>query len=352
MSRTTPLARAALAALLAVALAACGSPTDGASAVSGAPTPTPPTGPKAGRAGAVDAVVDAVVVPAHATFADAGASLRDAVVALCTAPTEAALSTARTAWTTTIAARSALEPVAVGAAADRASMAAVDWPVDAGAVQDLLGGGDPIDAQVLVSGPAGRRGLLAVEVLLFDDAASALGTGDPRRCDYAAAASTGVADEAERLVGGLSGAGGEASYADRLRGDAAVSVSAAGALDELVNAQVMALDDLADVRLPADGAEPASDRAAAASEAALATLEAVYAADRLGAELPEPVHRRLLADLAAAREATGAVGGDADAAGRDRAVAAVDAVRVGVRTDVVSALDVVLGFGDNDGDSG
>lgn len=349
-----------LAALTAMALAACGGAADGADGADARATDLATasasgSAPEGGRAGAVDAVVDEVVVPAHAAFAAASAGLRDDVAALCGGPSEDALEAARAAWTATIDARSALEPVAVGPAADRASTSVIDWPVDVEAVGELLDTGDPINADVLASGPAGRRGLLAVEVLLFDDASAGLAAGDPQRCDYGAAATTAVAVEAERLVGELEGAGSDPSYADRLRGDGAVSVSTGGALDELVNAQVMTLEDLADVRLPSDGAGPASDRAAASSKAALATLEELYAADRLGTELPDEVHRRLLDDLAAAREATAALGaehGEDGAGARERAATAVDAVRVGVRTDVVSALDVVLGFGDNDGDSG
>jgi hypothetical protein len=131
-----------------------------------------------------------------------------------------------------------------------------------------------------------------------------------------------------------------------------------GALDELVNTQVNLLDDMVDGRLAPDGATVGggpADHDATSAAAAFETLADVYAPDRLGAPLPDDTRTRVHTAIDGAVQALGSADAgldELDASARDHIHEAADEVRIVVRTDVVSALDVVLGFSDNDGDSG
>lgn len=89
--------------------------------------------------------------------------------------------------------------------------------------------------------------------------------------------------------------------------------------------------------------------------ATVGTVDDVYAAGRLGGLLPDKTGeavRSSLDDAEAALTAGGSELPSTEAPARADVYAAADDARVAVRTDVVSALDVVLSFSDNDGDSG
>lgn len=307
------------------------------------------------RAAAVGATVDEVVVPAHARLADTTATLAEEVTSLCAQPSEEQLGAARDAWREAAAARAAERPVAVGPAMDRSSKAELDWQADPERVDELLAGDRPVTPDAVATTASGARGLSATELLLFGDGADALATAEgERRCRYAASASTLVAAEASRLRDELA-----EGAADTLAGRGGVAMTADGAIDELVNTQVNTLDDLVDGRLAPDaGAEPGGGPAAAGlatARAQLATMAALYEPQRLGGALPEPTRDSVRATI---EEAVAALDGDGDglptseSPERAELYAAVDRARVAVRTDAVSALDVVLTFSDNDGDSG
>ena len=304
------------------------------------------------RAAAVAAVVDDVVVPAHTTLAETTGALVDEVDVLCTSPSDAHLTAARDAWREAASARAAERMVAVGPAMDRSSKAELDWQADPERIAEVLEKGGVTPEQV-ATGASGARGLLALEDLLFGEGANTLAEGGDERCAYAAAVATLAADEAQRLADELA-----AGDADTLAGRGGVAMTTEGALDELVNTQVNLLDDMVDGRLAPDGATVGggpADHDAASAAAAFETLADVYAPDRLGAPLPDDTRTRVQTAIDGAVQALGSADAgldELDARTRDHIHEAADEVRIVVRTDVVSALDVVLGFSDNDGDSG
>jgi predicted lipoprotein len=310
--------------------------------------------PAGDRGAAVAAVVDEVVVPAHADLAATTAGLAEQTEALCAEPSAEHLTATRDAWRAAMSSRAAERPVALGPAMERTSMAELDWLADPEGIAEVLAEGAAVTTETVGNGPAGGKGLLAVEHLLFGDGSDALADDDRVRCAYAQAATALVAREGQRLHAEFTG-----GTADRLAGRGAVRVTPDGVIGELVNEQVHVLDELTDNRLAADAAAETAEGPAghgvAMTRAALGTIEQTYTPERLGGQLPDEIAERLTTSLTAAAavldESRGALG-DMPADTRDRLHRAVDRVRVAVRTDVVSALDVVLGFSDNDGDSG
>jgi hypothetical protein len=302
---------------------------------------------------AVAAVVDEVVVPAHAELAQAASTLADETAALCSTPTPDQLTATQDAWRTAISARAAERPVAIGPAMERTSMAELDWLADPERIDEILAGDEPLSADTVGNGPAGAKGLLAVEHLLFGAGADGLASGDARRCTYAQHATALIAEEA----GGLHTAFTD-EVADQLTGRSGVGASAGAVVDEVVNTQVHVLDDLNDKRLdpqlPDEEVEGPAQHGAAWTRAALETLAQTYDPARLGGQLPDDIAAEVDTSLT---NALGTLEGvetltASDDDVRQQVHAAAEEVRVAVRTDVVSALDVVLGFSDNDGDSG
>jgi predicted lipoprotein len=305
------------------------------------------------RDAAVVAVVDEVVVPAHAELAETAGTLAEQTAALCSTPSEDQLTAAREAWRAAMSARAAERPVALGPAMERTSMAELDWLADPERIDEILAGDEPLDAGTVGNGPAGAKGLLAAEYLLFGPQADGLARGDDRRCAYAQHAAALVAEETDRLHTAFTN-----EVADDLAGRSDVSPIADAVIDELVNTQVHVLDDLSDTRLdpdlPPDEAEGPAQHNAAWTRAALETIAQTYDPARLGGQLPDEIGTDVDSALTGALDTLEGVDtlAGSDPQVRQQVHSATEDVRVAVRTDVVSALDVVLGFSDNDGDSG
>ncbi len=355
MMRSLLLPTALVAAL---ALTACSS--DGSSGADATPTATATADAATDRAVAVVDFVASVVVPYQREAASTAAELEQAVVDLCAAPSADALDAARAAWSATDVARAAARMAGPGPTMDRTSVADIDWPTDATAVADLLGSDRDITVDTLASGSTSRRGLGAIEVLLFDGGSDALAEGGVagRRCDYLTAAAAEVARAtAEVLTLWIDGDDAHAPFADVLTGRSSVGRSTQGALDEIVGAQVAEVETLIGMWLGADATlEGPAGNGRAHLSAALGALEDTYdEMTALGPLLPTAQHESVRAAIRAAADAVqGTVGPlvALDESARTDLGAAVEAVEVVLRTDVVSALDVIVGFSDSDGDSG
>jgi predicted lipoprotein len=232
-------------------------------------------------------------------------------------------------------------------------MAELDWVADPERIDEILAGDEPLDAGTVGNGAAGAKGLLAAEYLLFGPGADGLARGDDRRCTYAQHATALIAEEADRLHTAFTD-----EVADELTGRSGVGASAGAVIDEQVNTQVHVLDDLSDTRLnpdlPADEVEGPAQHNAAWTRAALETIAQTYDPARLGGQLPDEIAANVDSSLTGALDALEGVDtlAASDPQVRQQVHSATEDVRLAVRTDVVSALDVVLGFSDNDGDSG
>ena len=197
---------AAVLAAAVLSLTGCSDdPSDGpdtaapATSSSGVATP-------AGSAELLAAVTDEVIVPGYREMVDASAALADGVRSACAAGGAAglgpdALETTRTqyrearaAWRSTLAFR-------VGPAMKHRLMPAVDFPVEPDKIEELLASEEPITVELVSSQGSDRRGLRAVEAVLFAGDGSTMSTTDPaRRCAYAAAAAQLVREAGDRVL--------------------------------------------------------------------------------------------------------------------------------------------------------
>ena len=302
------LIRAALAA--AVLLTACTADATPPDANSDA---TPETNP----AVAVVDFVASVVVPYQREAAATASDLRDAAAALCAEPSDAALDTARTAWAAVDVARAAARMVGPGPTTDPVSVAEID-------------------------------GLGTIELLLFGDGSEALADaddgGDARPCDHLVTATGEVARATDEVLAlWVDGDDEHAPFADVLTSRAAVGRSTEQALDEIVAVQLAELDRLLDEWLGPDATtEGSAGNGRAHLSAALGALEDTYGEmTALGPLLPPAQHESVRATIRAAVDLVqGTVGPltELDEIGRNDQRGALEAVEVGLRTDVAPAF--------------
>lgn len=361
---------AAVLAAAVLSLTGCSDdPSDGpdtaapATSSSGVATP-------AGSAELLAAVTDEVIVPGYREMVDASAALADGVRSACAAGGAAglgpdALETTRTqyrearaAWRSTLAFR-------VGPAMKHRLMPAVDFPVEPDKIEELLASEEPITVELVSSQGSDRRGLRAVEAVLFAGDGSTMSTTDPaRRCAYAAAAAQLVREAGDRVLAEWS------DYRAELVGTPADSLA------DLVNETIFTLEGVVDGPLavalgvtagepdPAaanvDAADPGPDRRALADAVAdldgvlevytaliapLARLQSADAAERVESDLRSA--HGLLVDAPDPLATAAATANDELVA----AHAALDAARISLETEIASLLGITLTFSDSDGDS-
>lgn len=333
-------------------------------------TPAPSIGPPEGSAEALATLVDTVIVPGYEEMVATSGALAAALDEGCRAGGASGLSpedleaarelyrSARQAWRSTLGFR-------VGPAMKHRLMPAVDFPVDAAKIEELIIGAEPIDVELVGSQGSDKRGLGAVEAVLFSPETSTMAATDPaRRCAYAAAAAALVRDAADRVLG---------EWADHR---AVLLAEPADAVGDLVNETIFTVEGVVDGTLatalgitagepdPAAAdvaaADPGPDQQALADAVAdldgvlevydtligpLASSQSAEAAQRTGDQLrtardllagaPEPLAEAVTTaddDLVAAH-------------------AALDSARISLETEIASLLGVTLTFSDNDGDS-
>lgn len=317
----------------------------------------PGDGPAPTRREVVTTVVDEVVVPAYGAAASTAADLDEAVGSFCAAPSAATLDEARDAL---VAAVSAWERTAVfrlGPAMMRRSNSVVAYPSDGDKIDAAVAAGAPTDAASIRNRTGSAlRGYGAVGHLL-DGARRDPAVTEPAQCAYLTGLTGVVAEETATVAAAWTdGSDGEEPYRDT------AMAPATGLVDDLVNEQLgrfeaesKALSAAPEARAAAGdagGAGLAGDGllrlrsqldGAAAVNAELSSLLPPRVADQLDEETA--VLKRALAG--ADRPAVDPSSGPSPAAVRD----AVEGLRATLRTEVVSALDVTVGFSDNDGDS-
>lgn len=339
MNGTRPAVLALAVAAAATGLAGCSS-DDG-----GAPVD---------RAALADALYREVILPGYAGLAERSDELAAALTDACVTapPTAEARNDAQQAWRDAQRAWSATRAYRFGPTQRLRIMAKIAYPVDEAKIDAVLAGTEPLDAVAVARLGADRRGLGAVELVLFGDDPI-----DERGCAFAVAAAEVVADGARTAVEAW--AAEPPADADELIADS-------------VNGMIFALADVADMRLAfaagaADGtpapAEIDRGPAHAALDDVVAVLDSVESMRRggpsggIGALLAagnDDADRRLGDELAAARAAVATVPSPLADAPTAPVLAAYEAVRVPLvtmRTEVASLLGVTLQLGDADGDS-
>ena len=330
-----------------------------------------PGGPD--EAEVVVSITDDVMVPSYEALAAETASLSDALVALCAAPSASALRDAQEAWRGAREAWSRSEASGLGPVLDRRSTGVIAWAVtQPERIDTLLASDSAINADFVRNNISStQRGLGGIEYVLFgEDAALA---GDPARCVYLTAAGAVIADEAAALRDDWTAGG--SPYKDYFTGRADESLETSEAVAEVVRTQVFLIRTIVDMRLAgALGLRGEADPNAIPGGAglnALADLRSqvmgmrdVYAGvgeghgiSALVAPLSEDADARVRAGFEASLTAIDAVDGtlrEAAAAGSAQAVTVYEelmALQDTLSTEVVSLLGVSVGFSDADGDS-
>lgn len=140
------------------------------------------------RRGILVAVADAVVVPRYTTLGTQSAALHDVVAELCSStPTPERLSAAQNAWVDMRKAWAACEAFGFGPIADTRIDKTVDFlPPRIADIQDELGKSNTVDAAYVANLGSTRKGLTALEYVLFSDNALTE-LADTRRCAYSVA---------------------------------------------------------------------------------------------------------------------------------------------------------------------
>ncbi len=135
-----------------------------------------------------------VVLPGYRDFAASAAELRRAAEAFRAEPSPENLEAVRKAWAAARRAWNLCQAHLVGPEADRLLDAKIDhFPVSPSRIEEVVRGSEPIDADRVELLGANRKGLGAIEVLLFE------GEGASRRRDLVAAMAGNLQKVAEEI---------------------------------------------------------------------------------------------------------------------------------------------------------
>jgi predicted lipoprotein len=321
---------------------------------------------------ALSRVIERVLLPNVQDIARASHKLQAAIAPLCAAPSDATLAAAQLAFRDACAAWQRGYAFQEGPLVTTgALLRAAFWPVQPRAISELLTADTPIDAEQIAALGVDKKGLFALEQLLFSDpseAAPQIFSRPERRARAAqltAALAADVVAHAERASTAL---GDGTSYRDEF------ARAGQSSLNRLVNLLLNNVEGLVmrlqrTVRLADTHRLRSTDVQAAKSGMSNDVLRAwfsvcthIYHADRdyslaalvqrAAPALASPLEQRFtLAD-----QALSAVSAPLDHAVREqpqRVSAALDTLRaleVAVRAEVVSALGVTLTFTSSDGD--
>ena len=372
----------ALAALLA--LIACGGSTPPAAESGETPREIAEIAietPEISRQDVLPSLAGRVIVPRYRLASDAMGVMADSVSALCSAPGDAALETARAAWRDARAAWMTTEAFRFGPAMDRRSVSLVDWwPVSVERIDGVVTDGQPVTAETVRQFmPSTQRGMSAMEHLLFGDGSGALaGPGGAMRCGYLAALATVAHEEIYGVRRDWEGDGESTGYAGFFDGSASSSLHPREGEAEVVRSLVFVVRTIANMRLGAalgvdTEADPAAIPAGAAEHSRedlrhqlLGISEMYQGADgdpdalgisHLVRQLSPEVDSRMAGAIEACRDAVEVFDDSLESAiASDPAVIRTvydrfkELQRV-LNTEVVSLLGVSVGFSDTDGDS-
>lgn len=331
-------------------------------------------------------LTEQVVTPGLAQAVERAEALDARVQQLCAAPSVEALSAAQLAWKDAHAAWKRTGAYQFGPVETLDANATVDWwPTDVDAVESLLGGSAALDEAGVAELGANKKGLPALEYLLWGGDASASDadrvaalSAQPRRCQLMVGAS--ALARAKLVAVQDAWRNGYAQEFTTAGAGSATYPTLKSAVDQVVNQQISVVESVAGRRMALplglrsgngnpnpDAVEcPHSGASKAAMLAILDGVETTYAGAAGGAAgvtlsayvvAKDPsVDARMRAALAEARAALAAVPGDwREAVLEQRALGEtayqkVRAVKTLLGTEVTAALGVTLTFNDNDGD--
>lgn len=356
-----------------------------ASAAPAASAPTASADPPASRQDVLVSLTADVIAPRFEAVSAEMNALQDSLHTLCGNPTAANLQRAQDAWRNARAPWMRSQAMWFGPVMDRRSRSLVDWaPVEPERIEDLLATKkDGITAEYAREFLAStQRGLGAVEYIIFGyDAAAleALSAADGVRCQYLTALGDVAAAELDGVVADWTVGNAESgAYAGYFDGTADSALLGRSAVAEVVRTSVFLARSITDMRLGkalgvgddvkadpsaipmgaahnavadmrnqvlgmrdmyvgADGGLGLGALIAGLSAAADARMRVAFenALEAIG-RLEEPLHANMAQNPAAAQAAH----------------ARLTELKRALNTEVVSLLDVSVGFADTDGDGG
>ena len=171
---------------------------------------------------ALQAAVDSTIIPKTQAFAEQAATLQTESMEFCDALTESALTALQDRWLTLAPEWNEAMVYNLGPLDDNALLPSMnfieskrirgtDYTSDVRlAIEAAVDGTDPLDAEYFASLTFTEVGVLALEVLLFEDGNMSNETEDilngytesPRRCEYLGGIATLLADRADRVESG------------------------------------------------------------------------------------------------------------------------------------------------------
>lgn len=355
-------------------------PVEAATEAPDEPAARPPS-----RSEVLVSATDELIVPRFREVAQEMSALQASLNALCDSPSQQRLDEARNAWRQARVPWMRSQAMWFGPVMDRRSRSYVDWaPIEPERIERMLEKRDSVDAEYLREYLAStQRGLGAVEYVLFEDddaVLSKLSGPDSIRCQYLVALGELVAEETSGALADWTGSNTEGlSYAEYFNGTADDSLIGKSALNELVRTSVFMSRTITDMRLgkalgvdgvtadpdallggdghsmvadmrnqvlgmqdvylggEADSGFGVSALARGLSEETDERMRTAFE-DALRAidELEEPLGETIQSNPQAALEAH----------------AALKRMQLTLSTDIVSLLDVTVGFADTDGDGG
>ena len=344
-----------------------------------------PDDPPPSRQEVLVSATDHLIVPRIREVAQEMSALQKSLNSLCDGPAKQRLDEARDAWRKARAPWMRSQAMWFGPVMERRSRSYVDWaPIEPERIENMLDKRESVDAEYVKEYLAStQRGLAAVEYVLFDSDDVVLGElsqSNSIRCQYLVALGDVVSDETAGVLADWIGDNqGEDSYSTYFNGTADSSLIGKAALNELVRTSVFLSRTITDMRL---GKAIGVDGVTADSAALLSGNGHNGVAD---------IRNQVLGmrDVYLGGDGEGALGVSALVQGLSKetddrmreafedAIAAVDGLeeplvttiqsdpqaalkahdalkqmQLTLSTDIVSLLDVTVGFADTDGDGG
>ena len=390
MIRSAILSTIAILSLCLVALG-CQADNTPAAAQPQAPVKAPTEAPAEPavkpplRSEVLVSATDTLIVPRFQEVAREMGALQASLNALCDNPSQERLDEARDAWRQARVPWMRSQAMWFGPVMDRRSRSYVDWaPIEPERIERMLEKRDSVDAEYLSEFLAStQRGLGAVEYVLFEDddiVLSKLSGSDSIRCQYLVALGDLIAEETAGALADWTGDNEEGlSYAEYFNGTADDSLIGKSALNELVRTSVFMSRTITDMRLGkalgVDGVTPDPDALLGGDGDSMVAdmrnqvlgMRDVYlggdADSELGVSalargLSEETDQRMRAAFENALQAIDELEEplretiQSDPQIALDAHAALKQMQLTLSTDIVSLLDVTVGFADTDGDGG
>ena len=328
---------------------------------------------------------DDLIVPRFRDVAQKMSALKDSLHALCNSPDQERLAAAKDAWRQARAPWMRSQAMWFGPAMDRRSRSYVDWaPIEPERIEKMLEKRDSVDALYLKEFLAStQRGLGSVEYVLFagdDVVLDALEGPGSIRCQYLTALGDLAAEEMEGALADWTGENAEGrAYATYFNGTADDSLIGKSALNELVRTSVFMSRTIADMRLGkalgVDGVHPdptallGGDGHSIVADMRNQVLgmrdvylggeaDSGYGVSALTRGLSEETDERMRDAFESALQAIDGLEEplretiQSDPQTALEAHAALKHMQLTLSADIVSLLDITVGFADTDGDGG